>query len=136
MNTMTTEQAWMRAVELNKSGIIHAKIGKILAKEGYLSYRTGKPISKAGVSVMLSRAASGHAPSNRQMKKFAGRRTTGRTTKTNEYTVTLPAGYRSVAKKPATTIWHIAELIDSSSVFSPETRKAILDLIVREATGL
>lgn len=73
MNTMTTQQAAERATKLFDLGHSTYAIGKMLAKEGYISFRTGKPVTKGGVYCMIRQYKSGHDFVNRKVVKFANK---------------------------------------------------------------
>lgn len=72
MNTMTTNEAAKMAAEIHaKGGMTYAKVGKILAKNGYYSWRTGKPVTGGGVHAMIRKFQAGEEMVDRTPRKHA-----------------------------------------------------------------
>jgi hypothetical protein len=65
--TMTQTQARAEAMRLAGEGKTHATIAEHLAAKGYVSARTGKPLSRNGIGQMLIK--SGHRTYSRKAKR-------------------------------------------------------------------
>jgi hypothetical protein len=68
---MTTNEAAKLAVKLDDQGVPYKKIAKLLAREGYCSFKTGKPLGKTAVSAMIAKARNGHVFMDKKAKKYA-----------------------------------------------------------------
>ncbi len=69
---MNTIDAYKLAMELADNGTTYVKISRELARRGYISYRTGKPLTKAGIAIMVSRMRRGIFPkANRKTIKHS-----------------------------------------------------------------
>ncbi len=73
MNTMTTNEAAKMAADLatSKPDMKMREISKALAKAGYMSFRTGKPISPGGISSMIRKVIAGTIIRDRKPRKHA-----------------------------------------------------------------
>ncbi len=116
---MNTQEAYVKALELHESGMNNRQVSRALAKEGYLSFRTGKAITPGGINKILHQAKKGYIPMNK-------------TAKAKRMAIALTPTRTHVASG-ITTIWDVARFIDGSDALSTDTKKAILDLIVKEA---
>lgn len=52
--TISRQDAITLAKKLHANGKTHAQIGPILAKEGFVSKRTGEPLTQGGVSALIT----------------------------------------------------------------------------------
>lgn len=127
---MTAAQAQEKAAVMHEQNIPHSKIAKALAKEGYLSFKTGKALCPGAISRLVRNFKSGHVPVDSPVIKYATKAAPRKTIKESK-----PAERRS-SPAQMTTVWDIARLIDESNVFKTTTKKALLDLIVTEATRI
>lgn len=137
---MKTSEAAVMAKKLYQEGHTQAAIAKVLAKRGYLSQRSGKALTSAGVSLMISKQNSGHAFKDRTISKYAPKeprpsvytnpafqKTTSEASMPTKF-VSMPTV--NVATNQAITRWDIAKLIEMSNDFQPATKRALLELIV------
>ena len=94
MNTMTTNEAAKLAATLYGEGMKYKAIGRKIAKAGYLSFRTGKPIGASGIATMVKKYTGGIVIADRKMQMHAKR--------SKRYTPQLPAATESatVARHP------------------------------------
>lgn len=71
MIAITMAQAATLAVKLRADGMKNKEIARSLARAGYVSNRTGKPISASSVSGIIGKAKSGYVFSNNKARKYA-----------------------------------------------------------------
>lgn len=66
---MTTQEAYKMAATLHGTGLSMKKISKELARNGYLSAKTGRPLLPISVYRMVTLAKGGHVPVNKVNRK-------------------------------------------------------------------
>jgi hypothetical protein len=66
---MTTQEAYKLAARLRGQGVPYRDIAKELAKNGYVSWRTGKKVTCGGAYTMVKAVREGHIPKNKQSRK-------------------------------------------------------------------
>lgn len=73
MNKLTTNEAAKLAADMRTQSpnLTMKQIGKKLAEAGYMSWRTGKPVSAGGVSVMILKFIAGETIVDRNPRKHA-----------------------------------------------------------------
>lgn len=68
---LTTNEAAKLALKLHNEGKAHIRIAKILARNGYISFRTGKPLSSSAVSALVCAAREGRELHNKTTTMYS-----------------------------------------------------------------
>lgn len=118
MAGLTTTQAWQMAKRLFDQGLRAKQVAAALKKTGYVSYRSGKALDTKTVHAMKYRLKRGYMPTVDRSSGKAVRAPRARATFT---------AYVSTQTK-----WDLAKYIDETRVLSDNTKRAIIDLIVKD----
>lgn len=74
MTTITQKEAYELAARLAKEGMKHSKISKELSRAGWLSRKTGKPLSPGAISMIVKwMNTPGYKPVGFKPEKYAKR---------------------------------------------------------------
>ena len=72
MTTITQKEAYRLAARLAKEGMKHSKISKELSRAGWLSRKTGKPLSPGAISMIVKwMNTPGYKPVGFKPEKYA-----------------------------------------------------------------
>lgn len=73
MTTITQTQAYQLCLKLDREGLPRRKIAKELARQGWVSHKTGKPLTNGAICMIISRMKDPkYKPSDITVKKYAG----------------------------------------------------------------
>lgn len=102
---MRTIDAWKMMDELARQGIPHKKIAKIVAKNGYVSFKTGRPVMAAAVATAIARYRAGYRPTQDRNGVNTKRYKSRNRNRVSTITIngTAPVAYRGAAPSPSTS---------------------------------